>query len=235
MLKTLGAWRASECTLLPLMLYRRLTGDYRQQLRRTHTKYLEDVHQRADTDYDGIIALIEKRKAAYVLYPYAGVSELTANLTRRDQNDGGFLNTIDAILSDTTQADTTEACINNVQSLLSATDALLQLNQKANNAISASSTASTGPAAYVQTCAEDQERVREILASGKRVFEGELEAVQQQARSDQAGGKGEAAAQAIALFGDGAQGTRMGADASKTMEYIERGVKRMTKGLDGVA
>lgn len=115
-----------------------------------------------------------------------------------------------------------------MHALLTATDALSQLNRKANHAIASSSSAATGPAAYLQARAEDQERVKQILAAGKRVFEGEIEGIRRLA------GRDEAAGQAIALFGEGGERVEGNAGVERTVECLERGVKRMTRGLEGM-
>jgi hypothetical protein len=62
-----------------------------------------------------------------------------------------------------------------------------------------------------------------------------LQEVRQQAQVEQDTGRREAAAQAITIFGGVAEKAEKNAEAAKTLDYLERGVKKMTKGLLGVS
>ncbi|KAK5175635.1 uncharacterized protein LTR77_000774 [Saxophila tyrrhenica] len=183
-----------------------------RQLKKTQKRYLDDELERADADYNKIISLIEEGKAV-------------------GQGSDDSIHTIAKVLEDNVRSEETANTISGIKALLGATDELLQVHKQANHHISASNTNSTAPADYMQARQDDRERVKQILAAGRRVFEGELEAVKEQSRAGEAGGKGEAASLAIGLFGDGAKMDDNG-DAGKTLSYLERGVRRMTKGLN---
>ena len=111
-----------------------------------------------------------------------------------------------------------------------AADVLIKLTKKANRVISSEQ---DGPETYNQAREDDRERVKEILAAGKRVFDGDLDAVVHEARAKQLlGGKNEAAAQAIAVFGEGAMHAGDGDETEKALRYVQKGVRKMTKALD---
>jgi hypothetical protein len=73
--------------------------------------------------------------------------------------------------------------------------------------------------------------VKQILLAGKRVFEGDLAAIEQHARAKEAGGKSEAALQAVEMFGDGAVKVDKASEAGNALRYLDKGVRKMVKGM----
>jgi hypothetical protein len=148
---------------------------------------------------------------------------ILANLLPSAQDDG-FLTSIDTIMN----ANTNENMRNRVadiNTLLTASENLIKHYKKANRSIFDNAAANSSR--FVESQAEDQKRVLEILAAGKRVFEGDLAAIEKQAK----GGGDEAAAQAVYIFGEGAEGVAKGSEADMTLKYLDKGVRKIAKGL----
>lgn len=75
---------------------------------------------------------------------------------------------------------------------------------------------------------EEKQRLKDILAAGKRVFQGELEAVEEKAQEREASKK-EVEAQAMAVFGDAVERSENEPEAELLVKDMLKGVKKMTK------
>ena len=148
--------------------------------------------------------------------------------------ENGLIHSLDLIIDEETYSTTASATrtatdrINNIHVLFDATDLLLKVHRKASRAVSEESVGLASQTAYREARRADKERVKDILVAGKRVFENDIDTVEQQAKAKQLlGGNDEAAAQATAVFGtDSVMGT------DKALKYMQKGMKKMTKGLD---
>lgn len=88
------------------------------------------------------------------------------------------------------------------------------------------------PLEAMQKChAADVAKLKDVLLAGKRLCVGELEGVEQRARAKESMGKEEVYEQAEGIFGRGVE-ERDGEGAEKTLMCVERGVKRMVKGME---
>ncbi|KAK3721894.1 hypothetical protein LTR37_002710 [Vermiconidia calcicola] len=178
---------------------------------KSRTPFMNDVHEQVKQDYDEAIEMLKDQHEAF------------------NNPASNFLSALDSIIGDDTQQSSNER-IRNFDKLQNAADLLIKLSKKANRVISSEH---DGPNTYKQARKEDQERVKDILGAGKRVFDGELDAVVQQAKAKQSvGGKGEAAAQAIAVFGEGTTQAGEGDETEKALRCVQKGVRKMTKALD---
>ena len=153
--------------------------------------------------------------------------------------ENGFLHSLNTIMSGDGHGSAklaafrTAGRVQNATKLLDATEQLLKISRKANRAISEEHNGHSNLAAYQEARQADQERVKEILAAGKRLFESDLDAIEQQHKAKQAtGGSDDVAAQAAALFGSGQKNAGSSTDVDKTLRYLQKGVKNMTRGME---
>ena len=116
--------------------------------------------------------------------------------------------------------------------LLEASDALLKLNRKASSAVNDAANAPDSHASFEQTRKADQQLVRALLACGKRVSERELGGLGQDATQHSMNVNDEIDAQAKAIFVGHRKDSHQNGDVGRALKYIEKGVKKMTKGLD---
>ena len=122
--------------------------------------------------------------------------------------------------------------ITQVNNLLESSDQLLSLHQKAARAISDGAAGPGSYAALEEEREKDRERTRQLLAVGKRVYERELDGIDQQAKpKDFLGVDNEVLAQANQLFG-GRKVVGSDHDSDRTLKYMQKGIRKMTKGLD---
>lgn len=149
-------------------------------------------------------------------------------MSDRDEMHTGFLTSLEAALGaqDASKEITSR---HQAQTLLTNASAMLKLYHSANAKIT---TAFQDDAlAAIQTNHEaDVQTVKDVLAAGKRICAGELEGVEQQARAKELMGKSEVAEQAKGIFG---QPRRVeGEGVERTLEFVERGVRRMVRGME---
>lgn len=155
-----------------------------------------------------------------------------------DSADQGFLHCLDLTMHDKTvekarlrtnwelqTGDNDEA-----DSLLDASDVLVKLNRRARSAVTDAANAPDCYASYEQTGKVDKDRVKNILATGKRVFEREINGLEHGTKATK--GSDEITAQANAIFVGHRKQNDENADVSRSLKYMEKGVKKMTKGLD---
>lgn len=106
---------------------------------------------------------------------------------------------------------------------------LLETSRKASSAISTASKRSNSYASYEQSRKNDQERVKDVIVAGKRVFERELGDIRRD--STQVNENGEVNDQAKAIFVGQRQQAKDG-HVGRSLRYMQKGVKKMAKGLD---
>lgn len=82
---------------------------------------------------------------------------------------------------------------------------------------------------YEQTRKNDKDRVKDVITAGKRVFERELG--ESRRDSKQVDENGEVNDQAKAIFVGQRQQSKDG-DVGRSLKYMQKGVKKMAKGLD---
>ena len=76
----------------------------------------------------------------------------------------------------------------------------------------------------------DVQSLKDVLLAGKRIAAGELEGVEQRARAKELVGKKDVLEQAKGIFGELKKVEGDGLD--KSLANVERGVRRMVKGMD---
>ena len=73
--------------------------------------------------------------------------------------------------------------------------------------------------------------MKDVLARGKQVFERELDGLEHGKAHDPTNGNDEIEAHAQAIFTGHRKQGRGNGDVGRPLKYMEKGVKRMTKGL----
>ena len=112
-----------------------------------------------------------------------------------------------------------------------AMDQALNVHEKAEQALSKGRGGGAQLTSLRQACLAEQERVIQILKAGKRTFEKDVDNVEQQTKAVQFKDENlEVNQQAEVVFGFEQKQDRQGTD--KALKYMEKGVKKMTKGLD---
>lgn len=147
----------------------------------------------------------------------------------RDQKHNTFLPALEAGLSAASGATESDRK-RQVQGLLANADTMLELYRRADSKITHAFGGEGSVTTIEKNFKADAQTVKDVLAVGKRICDGELESVEQQARARELLGKKEAIEQAKGIFGQPKQAEGQG--VGRTLEYVERGVRRMVKGLE---
>ena len=186
-------------------------------------------------DYDEVLELIERERGVmYAFRPPFLTKRIESLNDISDNRQNGFLDGLNAIVAESAadRGGSTADRSSSVHQLLDASDTLLKLNRKCGRAISDAQIEQGNIAALYQKRSEDKQRVKDILAAGKRAFANDIDAIEQQAKARKLmGADDEITEQANAVFGDRRGQACEGSDAGKSLKYLEKGVRKMTKGI----
>lgn len=117
-----------------------------------------------------------------------------------------------------------------VQVLLSSGDVLLRTYRRADEKIAKAFGDQSALTVLQKNHEADVQSLKDVLLAGKRIAAGELEGVEQRARAKELVGKKDVLEQAKGIFGELKKVEGDGLD--KSLANVERGVRRMVKGMD---
>lgn len=149
----------------------------------------------------------------------------------RNEKDESFLASLEAAIG---QEDVVESSDRKrqAQTLLTNADTLLAVYCSANEKIATTFATQNSPETLTESREADVEQLKNVMQAGKRICAGDLEAVVQQAKAKELLGKREVFQQAAGIFGTPRKGCGEGEGVDRTLRYVERGVRRMVKGLE---
>lgn len=150
----------------------------------------------------------------------------------RDEMHDNFLSSLDTALAGEGAAKKSIDRKRQVRDLLSNADDLLAIYKSANDGIGAAFGGEQSLQAMRKTHEADVQKVKDVLLVGKRICAGELEAVEQQARARELMGRKEVFEQAAGIFGGGPKMNGGDEGVERTLGDMERGVRRMVRGLE---
>jgi len=119
-----------------------------------------------------------------------------------------------------------------VQTLLTNASTLLKVYHRADGKITTTFSGQDSLEAMQKNHQADLDRVKDVMLVGKRLCAGELEGAEQQARARELMGRKEVFEQAAGIFGGPGKKGAGDEGVDKTLEYVERGVRRMVKGME---